>query len=701
MAIQNRYDTKCSNPACPEKRNRWGGLPSGMGFAVKKDGRWHAYCNSCTPERIESSGPPVRKLTADGKIICPYESQNLPLLRAMPGAKWNPGEKCWNVSVSVQDIPRTIEIAEKLKLEIPPALRLIAKPTEQAIAVDSRLYPFQIKGVDHLSRRKRAFLADQMGLGKTVQALAALSQDASWSVLVICPNSLKYNWRNESKKWAPKYKVTVLLSKHDFRFPNKGEICIAHYDMLPAELQSTKEKPATVQSPNGLTLIIDEAQYVKNWKAARSSKVKTLSTGAERVFSLTGTPLANRPFDLWGVMCNTDCAKEVFSFGKFLQLFGAMKDRWGGYTFQTPSLELAERLRRVMLRRLREEVMPDLPSKVYTTIECNGISGELQKRLDAVWEEWGDVLQADELPPFEEFSAIRAMLAKERIPAMIEQIDFYEEEGIPLVVFSAHRAPIDVLGGRAGWKVITGDTPIKTRQEIVDEFQAGKLKGIGLTIAAGGTGITLTYSSHMLFCDLSWVPSDNAQAEDRICRIGQIASSCQIIRLVSDHVLDKHVLNLLVSKAAMAYAAVDTKTIINVPIVKTIIKGETQEQFEIRMAVLKAQEIQAESERQLKIKEVAKGKIARIHSGQMAHKKRNLKPITPELADEIRKAFQFMLGVCDGAVLKDGCGWNKPDAMIAHYILTAGLETQEELEAGYAMCTRYFRQLSGNFPKLF
>src|SRR5262245_21495662 len=166
-----------------------------------------------------------------------------------------------------------------------------------------------------------------------------------------------------------------------------------------------------------------------------------------------------------------------------------------------------------MLRRRREEALPQLPAKQYRTVVV-GLDRLLGRDLDRLWEEWGRWFVArDELPPFEHFSEVRERLARSRIPAMLELVQEYEEQDVPLVVFSAHRAPVEALRGREGWAVITGETPPAERQAAVEAFQAGRLKGMGLTIQAGGTGLTLTHAWAALLVDLDWAPANNAQAE--------------------------------------------------------------------------------------------------------------------------------------------------------------------------------------------
>jgi hypothetical protein len=123
------------------------------------------------------------------------------------------------------------------------------------------------------------------------------------------------------------------------------------------------------------------------------------------------------------------------------------------------------------------------------------------------------------------------------------------------VVFSAHRACVDVLETREGWATITGDTPPARRTEIENDFQTGKFIGLACTIKAGGVAITLTRASQAIFVDLEWTPALNSQAEDRICRIGQ-SRGCVITRMVADHPLDQRLTDILSRKRQIVESSV-------------------------------------------------------------------------------------------------------------------------------------------------
>jgi SWI/SNF-related matrix-associated actin-dependent regulator 1 of chromatin subfamily A len=564
------------------------------GYCTGSRGDWHTYCKQCVPvQKGQETNTGTRVLTADGQVITPYEADNLDLYRAMPGAKWDRNDKCWRVSLKPGDRARLLEIADRLKLDVAPELREIELSEAATNANCSGLYPFQINGVDWLAKGTHRLLGDEMGLGKTVQTLAALPSYGKG--LAIVPASLKFNWEQECRKWRPDLTPVVLEGRNSFRFPAEGELVITNYDILPAWVEPKKDHPnakawevnmnhipsQTQEACKEITLIVDEAHKVKNYKTNRSKRINGLSRLCGRIWALTGTPLENRPLDLWGTLSSLEMSRPVFgTFPKFISNMNGYKGRWGGYEFGTPKPIVPELMRRVMLQRKRDEVLPDLPRKQYSTIEVE-LPNELRDYMDTLWEEWGELIEKErELPPFEEFSTIRQQLAASRIKHLEELVEDHEEAGVPLVVFSAHIDPVRHIGRREGWAFIDGSISASKRQQIVEQFQAGMLKGIALTIRAGGVGLTLTKAWKVIFCDLDWVPSQNQQAEDRVCRIGQTAGHCEIVRLVSNHVLDKHVLRLIAWKMGIIEAALEKE----IKATEQTVEVEPEEHFNERMA---------------------------------------------------------------------------------------------------------------------
>lgn len=415
------------------------------------------------------------------------------------------------------------------------------------------LFPYQQDGLRWLSTRRTGLLGDAMGLGKTIQLLAAL-EDGGRAV-VVCPAVVKGVWQREAARWRPDYRVTVLSGRGSFRWPEKGEIVVTNADILPrVEKEGRAYKlpdHLLVSCPTNVQVIGDEVHYFKNPRANRTRSMKAICRLAQktggRTWGATGTPLLNRPAELWAILEVFGCSVEAFgSWVEFCRLFNASRGRFG-MDWGRPSSEVPTKLRKVMLRREREEVLKDLPEKTFQQVnvtidrETMALCDELKARLDESGIDLeSETLLADMMKDdvvFEMLSRVRAALATAKIPAVSELLDEFESEGETVILASAHKAPLKLAAEREGWALITGDVPPHVRTQIEDDFQAGKLKGIALGIKSGGVGITLTHAHQMVFVDLDWTPGNNEQCEDRICRIGQ-DRGCIYTLVQADHFID-------------------------------------------------------------------------------------------------------------------------------------------------------------------
>jgi len=403
----------------------------------------------------------------------------------------------------------------------------------------------------------------------------------------------------------------------------------------------------------------------------------------------------------------------------FVRLFNGYKNGYGGYEWGSPTPEVPEKLKRIMLRRLKSEVLSELPPKTYKKIELDiselgamftkklnafvvdsAINAGLIEKKDsslltaAKISELMEEMDLTSLPSFSEFSKIRTLLAEARIPAMLEIVEEYEEAGTPLIVFSDHLSPINELAKRDGWKIITGDVGAETRRNIVHEFQEGKLKGLGITITSGGVGITLTRASNALFVDLNWTPSWNLQAEDRMVRIGQTSDNILIMRMSSNHPLDQHIQKLLEYKIDLAYKALDFKIKF-----KALPKQKTVELIEESDDELKARLDGADEEVN---RMIFLGKLHGIAGREAAKVNDVPEPtLTDRRKETLRDALDYMISVCDGAETRDGVGFSKPDAGIARWI---GHALNGSDDVAYRVLerilVRYRRQLGNKFEEI-
>lgn len=447
----------------------------------------------------------------------------------------------------------------------------------------SGLYPFQRVGVQWLANRSNAVLADEQGCGKTVQTLIALPDNAP--VLLVVPVSVKLNWKREVEKWRKEYSVTILAGKGSFRYPVPGECVVINYDILPKapDWKGYGDLPALeaplAGAPPGLVIIADEAHNLKNPDAQRTKNFRMLRTianeGGGSCWLLTGTPLLNRPLELWGVFSSAGVSAEAFGkFDNFKRLFNATQGRfaidWGD-----PEPEVPELMRRVMLRRQKVDVLPDMPSKTrrYVPIGMDDakVGPRERKLFNAASEMLPDTKDMDAravpgFPQFEDFSKAYMMLSQVKLKPTLAYLESFIEEEQPVLVFAHH---VDVLKAVAAamnekekqFGLIIGDTSQEERQQIVDDFQAGKLKGIAISIVAGGIGITLTRAANAVFLEPSLVPGLNSQAEDRCHRIGQ-TRAVTIHYMVLDHPLDQRIQDMLEKKESLIAATTGASTVL-------------------------------------------------------------------------------------------------------------------------------------------
>ena len=502
-----------------------------------------------------------------------------------------------------------------------------------------------------------------------------------------------------------------------------------------------KPKRGWTTPPAGTILIADEAQKIKNSKAERTIICRALTEEVReekgRTWGLTATPMENNAMELWSILQTFGCAQEAFGGWKnYARMMGGSDGdygmEWGGEI----SSEVPGRLQRVMLRRIRTQVLPELPTKRYQIIPVD-IDESVRRicdKAEAFLREQGVDLRGNvtaaqlsrfDAPGFEQISAARAALASAKVAAMLEMVESYEEQNEKLVVFSVHRAPIDLLAKREGWAVITGSTPNEERTAIEDKFQRGELKGVAATMQAGGVAITLTKAAHVLCVDRAWNPSINNQAEDRICRIGQ-DRGCLIRILTAAHALDERVNELLEEKTARIDATVEAASRIDAPVLETEVTidlGQIAADAKVRMAEVaegranalriaaeraaRATEMKAENDKKAKeradrerAEEKERAARARAKAKGWIAEENDPERRGPVGAQEewAARALQTLSALDpDHAMEENEVGFNKGDGPQGHFL---GLEigmgvglTPAQWQLAIKLCRKYHRQV--------
>ena len=408
-------------------------------------------------------------------------------------------------------------------------------------------------------------IADQMGLGKTIQALAYLALHPDLRpVVVVCPASLKLNWEREAEMWLETGETTEVINGGKIKALS-GDIVIINYDILSKQLPVLKGYDPQV-------LIFDESHSIKTPKAARSKAAAQLAKTVPHKILLTGTPVLNRPSELWNQLCIINPkrynSKSFFSWHKKYtaahQLHFGQKTVWD-FSGSSNLDKLAESLKGIMIRRTKAEVLPELPAKRRQTllvqIDNRREYNHAEKDFLSWLKEQKGQAAADRGSSVEQLSmveALRQIAIQGKMKQAIEWIRDFLETGEKIVVFATHRATVDALMTEFSKVAVRldGGMCAEEKQLSVDRFQGDD--GIRLfigNIQAAGVGITLTAASNTLFVELGWTPSLHEQAEDRQHRIGQ-KNAVNVYYMIASDTIDEKIMDMLEAKGGITSAAI-------------------------------------------------------------------------------------------------------------------------------------------------
>lgn len=526
-------------------------------------------------------------------------------------------------------------------------------------------------------------IADEMGLGKTVQAIGISNNVPSIrTVLIVCPASLKLNWKNEWERWDVKHLNVSYTKQGDKKFPDT-EVVITNYEALKKFEKSLRAKTWDL-------LIVDEAHYIKESRAQRTefllgrkaTRRKNKNTGemepvapiapipALRKVFLTGTPITSRPKEIWPLVEALDSDGMGESFFKFAKRYCNAHQNKFGWDFSGASNlpELQEKLRsKFMVRRLKADVLKELPPKrrQIIVLEWGDLDKkereELRSALDFEREAYDRMEAATPecaSVAFSEMAEARKRTAIAKIPFVIEYLEEMLDETEKLVVMAHHHAVVDALAAKFGSAAVSvdGRVSIQDRQAAVDRFQTDPTCKLFIgTIKAAGVGLTLTASSTVVFAELDWVPGNVTQAEDRCHRIGQV-NTVLVKHLVLDESLDANMVEKIVSKQNVIDSALD------------------------------------------KIHEKPSQPVKVDKPGTQPIRVDKPEPpaLTQEEVEAVHAGLRILAGMCDGAVMIDDRGFNGRDTNFGKSLATQAKLTQKQAIVGKRMLQTYWRQLPEN-----
>lgn len=431
------------------------------------------------------------------------------------------------------------------------------------------LYPFQKYAVKMLDLRGKGLIADELGLGKTVETLAHLHNHKEWRpVIVIVPSSVKINWKREIIKWTEADEDDIhVLRGYSGDLPAKKDWYVINYAILHKRLDE-------LLNLDYKAVVIDECHYIKNHKAERTKSVLHLVDDIEHTYCLSGTPMPNRPIELWTQIK----ALQPEAVDEFQSLWGtdnqegfaerycnAQKTRFGWDVDGSSNLdELQNKLREsIMIRRKKEDVLNELPEKrrIEVPLEIdNRNEYETAQRQFKTWMEENDPLSNwEDAQVVVKIEKLKQLAWKGKYEQMVNWLDDMLEQDGKTVVFAHHKELQKKLYKRYEDNAvhITGGMDSNERQDMIDQFSNDE--DVELCIAslrAAGVGINLQVSSRAVFTEIGWTPSEHNQAEDRIHRIGQ-DKQVDIYYLMAENTIEEDIFNLINEKQKKIDEAID------------------------------------------------------------------------------------------------------------------------------------------------
>lgn len=501
-------------------------------------------------------------------ISFPYDVKLRELIkRSLPGRAFDRSTKQWWLPARPYNALRVIDLLEPHGFEFSKEVEVLGR---RAIAIQqgsvktttgrkrSGLYPFQSVAVDFLNQCDgRVLIGDDMGLGKTVVSLWWIeSRETLGRVLVVAPANVIYKWEDEVFRWTSRTPQIIETRKQAIE--DESDLHICSYSIMNSRWKELKAI--------GYDLIIfDECHYLKNYKAQRTESAKRISGGVPHILALSGTPFLNRPAELWPNLHILDSQ----TYAKFWQ-FG---DRYCGghktlYKLATRRDELQERMKSVMIRRLKSEVLEQLPDLTRTIIPL-----ELRSKWRSIYKKVKRGNREAILSispghkgyfdnPLDRLNLLQLVIGLGKSEAASGWItNFLDSTDRQLVIYCHHKRVVALVEKivKERYGVITGDVPAKRRARIVEKFQSGLIRTLIIT-GAGGEGIDLYAASDILFIEREYTPAREEQAEARLHRIGQV-NGVNAYYLMAIRTVDEDVARLIDQKRIILNDIVGTTDI--------------------------------------------------------------------------------------------------------------------------------------------
>jgi len=540
------------------------------------------------------------------------------LVRALKQRKPSTHGFAWTIAVAPDAVKQltqfiawgitpTKDAREKLSAELKKSAAVNAlaqSATEEAIdlhipgnpELEKSLKNYQKSGVKFMATMERAYNGDDMGTGKSLQALAAIELKQAYPALIICPVKLKQNWLHECRKWLPKRSASLLANDFaEITILGYSEIHkLVHYKLASPKAKVRKAAAHEIGTrkfffpdfvrPKSVTC--DEGHWIKHGDSIRcmaATAIAQLSEAPVR-FVLSGTPIENgRPAELIAPLTFLDVMTKMGGWHHYATRYcGGKRTKFGfDLTGATNTLELHSLLSRtVLIRRRKKDVLKELPDKIEAVYEAE-LSNEVEyRRIEkdiVAWmmaEAGGLVGQTRmDAKHLIKLNALRQCAGIGKVNWIIDWIDTFLEGGEKFVIYAHHKAVLDALvRGLAQWHpatVLGGCDDVQREQDKFMKDERCRLF-IGSTLAAG-FGLTLTAASHIGIAELMWTHSKHQQVVDRVHRIGQ-KDCVNAYYFLAPNTIDDDLWELVSDKAKITASTADGEELTQSALLKNLVR---------------------------------------------------------------------------------------------------------------------------------
>ncbi len=523
----------------------------------------------------------VRKNNNIIEISFAYDQALVSFVKSLEGRKYNPATKCWYIPLAGSHA--SVDRLAKRGFTIHPELWAeVRKDQEQAreaealaILPDTEfttplpLFPYQKVGSAFLWKIGSGLIGDEMGLGKTVQSLAVCEKVKAEKVLIFAPAAVKWQWASEIEKFIPGASVQVIgatssKGSRDERIHQwvcDRRFYIANYELLLRDFE-------VINSREWDVIIADEATRIANPQAKQSKAIKKLR--AKRRIAMTGTPVSNRANEVWNIIDFTNPG----AFGNYYAFLTryCLKNQWGGIFGYQHMDELRDRLKRYMIRRLKIEVLPELPEKIITDIPFEMTPEELvlYKKLkkEILFEiEHKDIAKM-ETPMTIQYTLVKMLRLRQladsmellghntqssKLEILKEMLKDALDNGRKAIVFTQFSEMADILERElAEWKPLKISGKIKEEyRDVVARFNEVDDHKVLIMTSAGQFGLNIQRASVIFHYDAEWSLAKMQQREGRAHRYGQ-KDTVLVYHLLAKGSIDYYIQKVLRSKQQLA-----------------------------------------------------------------------------------------------------------------------------------------------------